>query len=242
MAVTLGGSSKLKWTGTAPLSAYPFSIFCWVKFATTSTVQCLGGIGKDGNTADGEGTIFAYGGIDQKLRAIIKISGGGQEALSASSMDTSWQPALAVFASATSRKIYYAAGAVGTDTSSASPVFANWDEIIVGERPSEDASYYLNGDIAEFTLWSADMSSHWATLQGDNKPELVNGGANLVEHWKLETAGDYTGTVSRTLSATGSVSTGSTHPITRSGGSSTTPPQSALQPFISQAAGRASYY
>ena len=223
MAVTLGGSSKLKWTGSSPISAYPFSLFCWVKFATTSAIQVLMGVGKDGNTADGEGTIFAYGSAGQKVLCNMKVSGGAQYASSVLDMDTAWQPALAVFESATSRKIFYGASSTaGTDSVSITPIFANWDEITIGERPAEDANFYLNADIAEAALWSADMSAYWATLQGDNKPELVNGGANLVEHWKLETAGDYTGTVSRTLSATGSVSTGSTHPITRSGGSSTT--------------------
>ena len=225
MSITLGGSSKLKWTGSSPISAYPFSLFCWVKFATTSAIQVLMGVGIDGNTADGEATIFAYGGAGQKVLCNMKVSGGAQYASSLDDMATTWQPALMVFASATSRKAYYGTNSTaGTDSVSITPVFANWTEITVGERPAEDASFYLNGDIAEVAIWSADMSSYWSTLQGDNKPELVNGGANLVEHWKLETSGDYTGSVSRTLTATGSVSTGATHPITRTGGGSSSVP------------------
>lgn len=220
MSVTLGGSSKLKWTGASPISAYPFSLFCWVKFATTSAIQVLMGVGKDGNTADGEGTIFAYGSAGQKVLCNMKVSGGAQYASSVLDMDTAWQPALAVFESATSRRIFYGASATaGTDSVSITPIFANWDEIIIGERPAEDGSFYLNADIAEAALWSADMSAHWATLQGGALPEGVNGGANLVEHWSLETAGSYTGTVSRTLTATGTPTQAATHPISRGGGS-----------------------
>ncbi len=224
MSVTLGGSSKLVWTGTNPISTYPISLFCWVKFASTSALQSVMGYGDNGNTgSNGTMEVMAYGGIDQKVYGRVKVGGGGVGPASLDSMSTSWQPCLVVYETSSNRYTYYGANAsAGSEVSVASsPILSGFTKITLGERPDQDALYYLNGDIAEFAIWSADMRTHWSTLQGDNKPELVNSGTGLVEHWKLETSGDYTGTVSRTLTATGTVTTGATHPITRGGGSST---------------------
>lgn len=240
MAITLNGTSQyLMWTGTNPIASYPWSIFMWVKFAHLTDTHILGGYGQDGSSgSDGESTIQADAAGTGKVGAMSRVGGGNSFAASVDSAVTTWQPVLAVFTANSgtgARKSYYgASSSAGTDAGSITIIPANFTKILIGRR-TQDTAAMLAGDVAEFAIWDADMSSHWATLQGGALPESVNGGANLIEHWSLETAGSYAGTVSRTLTATGTPTQAATHPIAR--GALTLPSAQGSYSLTGQSAG-----
>ena len=210
MSVAFNGtSSLLSWAGEL-VGAYPCSIFCWIKPASASVNQMVLGSGDFGGTR--EIAIYAEGAGTGKVK-VFSNAGGSTSGESTTGVQTSWQPALAVFASATNRKIYYAAGAVVTDSNSSDPFDVAHDRFCIGERPIS-ATLRYTGDVAEVAMWSSALSqTDFNSLAGGALPETVQSGT-LVEAWKLESATDLTGVNGRTLTAT-SVTNGVTHPITR---------------------------
>lgn len=208
-----GSTSKLQWNGGPSLS-YPITIFAWLKPDSASTNGMAVGFGDSpgGNEID-----LYVEGTTNKVKA---FSSGTLTAAadSTTAPQTSWQPAMAVFTSTTSRTIYYAGGAAVTDTTSNTVNLASFNRLVVGTRGRTD-SIYFDGLIAEVAVWSGGTalgSTEFTSLSGGAFPETVATGT-LWEHWKLEDASDLVGTVSRTLTAT-SATNGATHPFSRSGG------------------------
>lgn len=205
-----GSTSKLVWSGDIGASQYPCTLFCWVKHATSATSGAVCGFGSTSN-GNYEEMIFSSG---TKVRVYYRTSSGASSyADSTTAEQTTWQPAMAVYETATSRKIYYSSGAVVADTASAGSAVAP-DRFVVGTRPTSDSLYFA-GEIAEVAVWSSALTQgDFDSMAAGAKPETISAGT-LLECWPLETTSDLAGTVSRTLTAT-SVSAGGTHPIDRS--------------------------
>ncbi len=223
MSVAFNGtSSLLSWAGEL-VGTYPCSIFCWIKPTSASVNQMVLGSGDFGGTR--EIAIYAEGSTTGKVK-VFSNAGGSTSAASTTSVQTTWQPALAVFASATNRKIYYAGGAVVTDSASSDPFDVAHDRFVIGERPIS-ATLRYTGDVAEVAMWSSALSqTDFDSLAGGALPETIQSGT-LVEAWKLETAADLTGTNGRTFTAT-SVTDGATHPISRASGNTIAVPAGTL--------------
>ena len=212
-----GTTDKLSWTGQL-LSAYPYTVFCWIKPSATGTSEIAVDIGKNDLT-EGAARIY-YSASGPEIRS--SIISGSTSYICSTAVDadpSNWQPVMMICTSATDRRIYYKTTSfTGTETTNITPSFASTNRVVVGVA-MDGSSLPWAGDIAELWVWSvARSSSDFTTLAGDTKPEVAFS-SNIVEGWTLSTGGaDQVGFVSRTLTATGT-STGATHPITRSGGS-----------------------
>jgi concanavalin A-like lectin/glucanase superfamily protein len=214
MALTFNGSTdKLSWTGQI-LTAYPFTMFGWAKPTSTSINQAVMAAGI--NTFAEEARM--YFGSGNTTRAAIVASSTSNIIDASNTPDTAnWRPFMFVCTSATSRDLYYSTGLVTHDSVNVTPNFASFNRFVVGAL-SDGSTFRFAGDIAEIALWSSALSgANFTTLSGDVQPETVASGT-LIESWSLLTAGaSQVGTVSRTLTATGTTQA-ATHPITRTGG------------------------
>lgn len=213
-----GTSSKLTWAGAA-VAELPFTLFCWIKPTSASASGMVFGAGDFGGAQ--ELAVYADGaGAGSKVKALSN-AGGSVAAASTTPLSTAWQPAMAVFTSATSRKIYYANGAVVSDTSSNALTFSGFDRIVVGCRPITDTVWF-NGLIAEAACWSSALTqADFDALAAGAFPETIATGS-LIDSWSLETqSATQVGTVSRTLTANNTTQ-GATHPISRSLGDTIT--------------------
>lgn len=115
MSISFNGtSSKLVWSGAA-VSAFPVTLFCWIKPASATTSHMALGVGYFGGTQELD--IFADGGNNVKA---FTNAGGSTFVASTTGIQTTWQPAMAVFTSATSRTIYYADGSAVTSATPSS--------------------------------------------------------------------------------------------------------------------------
>lgn len=235
MSISFNGtSSKLTRTGN-PLSALSVTIFCWIKPTSSSTSYMVGGIGDLTTTATDELMIYADGaGAGSKVKAISRDS-ASTAAASTTAIATSWQPAMAVFTSTTSRTIYYAGGAAVTDTAFNNPSFTNIDRIVVGVRGISDTLWF-SGEIAHFALWSSALTQgNFDSLAAGAVPDTISSGT-LVDYWSLATqAATQTGVNGLVLTAS-NTSQGSTDPSV--GSTRSFVPRSV----ISQAVRRASTY
>ena len=199
-----GSSSKLEWAG-ALASAFPFTIFGWVKPTSASTSHMAFGSGSSGF----ELAAFLDGA--NKAKAFTN-AGGSTFAASANALTTIWQPVMCVFTSAGARTIYYGNGAPVTDTTTNAAFSSAHTRFVVGTRPQGDALWF-NGDIAHVAAWSAALTqTDFNALAGGAAPNTV-ASASLIEYWSLATqAATQTGTKGRALAAT-NTSQASTDPL-----------------------------
>jgi hypothetical protein len=203
MSVDLAGAgpSKLQLGPTTLGLSYPFAIFVWMLPDNTSTNMMVAGVGDDGGAA--EAMIYAEGAASGKVRAFTREPSTGPN--STTSIAAAWTPALAVFTSASSRTIYYGAGASVTDTATLTDnVPALVDRIVVGVRGIDDNSLPYSGLVAHFAIWSGGTalgSTEWAALAGGALPSSVSSGT-LYDYWALTTAtATHTGVNGRVLTA-----------------------------------------
>lgn len=217
MSIAFNGTdSKLQLNSISPALSFPVSIFCWIKPTSTSVNQFAVGVGN--SAGNEELMIYVEGAGSGKVRA-FQTGTAGAAANSTTSISTAWTPALAIFTSASSRTIYYGAGAAVTETTDTSPAnLSNLNKIGLGMR-TKNESFWFAGDIAEFAIWSGGTAlgaTEWASLSGGAVPSTVSN-STLYDYWELRTdAATQTGTNGRVLTKT-NTSQGATHPIGATG-------------------------
>lgn len=220
MSISFNGTnSQLTLASGISGLSYPISILVWVKPTSTTVNQMVGGFGNFGGNE--ELVLYASGADDGKMRA-QQVGGSGAAAVSTSSLSTSWTPALAVFTSATSRTIYYGAGAAVTNTTDISPAnLSNINRVGLGNRTRND-TFWFAGDLAEFAVWSGGTAlgqTQFDALAAGAVPNTVSSGT-LWDYWELRTdASTQTGVNGRVLTKT-NTSQGADHPIGGGGGGS----------------------
>ena len=221
MSASFNGSSSRFYNNTdlpAEVSGYPFAIFAWIKPTSASTSYMVAGAG-DFSGGNDEFMMYADGAGTGKLRAFARGS-GSNAADSASSIVTTWQPALVVFTSTTSRTAYYAGGASGSDTNSQAPSFAALDRVTVGVRGITNSLYFA-GLIAHVAMWQGTVpnSSDWTSLAAGATPSDI-AAAGLIDYWALTSTqgSNQTGSVNGYVLTADSISDSADNPTLSGGG------------------------
>lgn len=217
MALTFDGtSSKLEYiAGAAIISAFPVSIFAWIKPTSAALTKAgyVGGMG-DGSSVSGLEPILAGNDTNDPFYGSSRASSTAvyDAAVPSAASAGVWTPCLVVYTSSTLRKAYFGAGTPDEGTTNNAPTIANMWRINVGVRPSTGNTVYFDGDIAEFAIWSSALSdANWTTLSGGAVPSGVDSGS-LLDYWSLTTqASTHTGVNGIVLTAT-STSQASDHP------------------------------
>lgn len=242
MALAFDGTGYLH-CSTRPVSGFPFSKLIWTSWNGTGSDHQMWFNQCQSNADRYVGAFFVDTHTD--IRAVVRNPGDSFFA----NRNSGTQPNnsamhlwVGVFTSATSRRIWYAGTAPEADTSTCTDDITNHDRVVVG------ATYYNSGSAQQFTRGSLAEAHFFnvaldatavGLLAAGAKPEETSG---WVDGWTLEsTSGLVSLGGTRTLTLVGGVTnSGFTHPVSRSGGGSS----SLLLPSrqISQAAGRASYY
>lgn len=204
-----GTSSKLE-LASAVVTAYPFTIFGWIKPNSASTgfggLVSMGASG--GTTYVGA---FDFGSVNGKITARTRGSSSADANSTTGIITASWQPFMAVFTSASSRTIYYASGASVTNVATENPTLGSLNRLRLGVFPTAESSFF-NGEMAEVAIWTAALgASEWDALKAGAVPATVLPGA-LLDYWALfSSAATQTGFNGRVLTAT-NTSSAATHP------------------------------
>jgi hypothetical protein len=214
MSLTFNGSTSNLQFANKLITAYPFSMFAWVKPRTLNTDSFVFSQGSADKAEEFDMYNNAAGA--GKLRSYVAHGGGvGVIINSTSSMATTWQPALIVHNSATSCDVYYAGGAKVSGDTGKAPTFSLMTKFMIGARAG-DASFAHDGEIAEVALWSSALAqADFDLLAAGSYPETVQA-ASLIDSWPLQTqASTHTGTKGTVLTNGASTTQGATHPFTR---------------------------
>lgn len=197
------GGSYLS-AASVPITAYPFSFACWAKPVDATNLGPLLAFSRDTNTAE-----FVFVGFYLDAVYIFHGSSGPAVAVAGSaSTDGAWQHVAAVFASATSRKLFRN-GVVTTDTSNiAFPT--SLDHFYVGCE-YRAARYTFEGDIAEEAVWNVALTDGEVQKMARSwSPELTRPDA-LVQYGRCKrdaaTEVDLIGTTDLTRSGTTATAT-----------------------------------
>ncbi len=211
MALAFNGtSSKAVRSGTIA-SAYPFTLFCWMKPASSSTNYHVMGTGDFGGAA--MLGILASGADTGKVRAFSRDDGGGSVyPESTTSISTAWTPVMVVFTSSTSRTVYYGAGAAVTDTNANAPTLSGFDRFVVGLSSLADNTFF-SGDIAHPAVWTSALTQgNFDSLAAGAVPNTIASGS-LWDYWSFNAAGaSATGVNGNVLTFT-SLSVAATDPL-----------------------------
>lgn len=222
MAISFNGSSsKLQLSAnllTGTKYSNQHSLFAWIK-PTSATANYM--VGGAGDTAEMEEFgIYAEGAVTGKVKGFNKEAGGTTSVESTTAVSTAWQPVLITWTSTAlgvfDHRIYYAGGAVVSNTSSAAQFDPTaMDRFVIGVRMMDDTLWF-NGEIAEVALWSSVLTQgNFDSLAGGALPESIASGS-LIDAWTLRTNGNQTGVKANVLTAS-NTSQGGAHPISRGG-------------------------
>lgn len=211
--IALNGTTQYLELSSAVVTAYPFSLVIW---ANTTTNQNSFPLTQCQSNADRAAFIFFdTNGITQY--ASLRNPGNTDSAsIGGAQSSSSLKLALAVFTSASSRKIYFDSSTGGTSTVSMTDDVSNYDRVTIGglHYNSSAASFLHAGVVAEAHIFNTALTSSDFTTLLTTPAENVAGwvdGWTLADNTTLTSIGG-----SRTLTAVGSPSNGAaTLPYTR---------------------------
>jgi hypothetical protein len=219
MSVDFNGTNAKLQLGPTTLTglSYPVTEFIWFLPDSVSTNYMVAGIGQDGGSD--ELMIYAEGAGTGKVKAFARDSGTNSSAASTSSIAASWECAMCVHTSASSRSVYYRAGAVVTDTATVLSSLASLDRVVVGVRGKDETLWY-SGLAAHYAIWSGGTAlgqTQFDALAAGAVPSSVSSGT-LWDYWALASnAATHTGTNGRVLTSFGGTTTGASDPPVSSG-------------------------
>lgn len=180
--LTLDASIGQHFKMTAPVTTTAMSLACWVyptSNITSSPISIL-------DTGDG----FVYHAIYLIASGAVRAQSGVNPtaAFAATSSNwtlNAWNHLLAVFNSATDRRIYLNGGSKGTDATSKSP--ASLDTLSVGSSSTGVATFaygaFFTGQLKEAAVWNVSLTDADATsLNGGASPSSIAG-----LQWQLST-------------------------------------------------------
>jgi hypothetical protein len=203
MSVDFNGTNAKLQLGPTTLTglSYPVTEFIWFLPDSVSTNYMVAGIGQDGGSD--ELMIYAEGAGTGKVKAFARDSGTNSSAASTSSIAASWECAMCVHTSASSRSVYYRAGAVVTDTATVLSSLASLDRVVVGVRGKDETLWY-SGLAAHYAIWTGGTAlgqAQFDALAAGAVPSSVSSGT-LWDYWALTTAtATHTGVNGRVLTA-----------------------------------------
>jgi hypothetical protein len=124
---------------------------------------------------------------DDPIRCVFRSDVGDLEIVDSTSGAggvSAWYHACCVFASTTSRSVYFDGGSKATGTDNV-PEPAGIDTTTIGAIQTSTVGGYFDGSIAEAAVWSAALTdAEVATLAEGYSPLLVRPGS-LVAYWPL---------------------------------------------------------
>lgn len=161
---------------TTPITTYPVTISGWFFPYSTNAIQVIAFIGDSGTSTR---RFLLYYSTARTLVAdtIPNTGGSANAATSTTTANTNaWHHALAVFDSATSRRVYL--NGAGSATNTTSTTTSGLTTFAVGARNNLGTwGISFNGVLAEVAVWTNALSaSAIAELAGGASPEIVSPG------------------------------------------------------------------
>lgn len=169
--------------------AEPFTVACWSRLAST-TVADRGLMSLANAAANQRHLLYWWNDAPNQRIAMFSSSGvGGDQANSAViSNDTNYHHIAGVVAATNSRTTYFDGTAGTTNTSNITGITGLAQYVIGGYYPNGSfvAGFYMDGDIAECTIWNVALTQAEITaLSKRAHPWLVRPAA-LVSHYMLD--------------------------------------------------------
>lgn len=173
-------SQYLRYAG-AVLSGPPFTVSAWVYPANYTAARTIFWLGVDatGNQAHVMMVSVNTGTITVRSRNTTS-----RNAVTSTSVTlNAWNHACGVWAATNDRRAFLNGGGKGTDTSSVTD--ATWTGTEIGRLGGSGAAAYMDGRIAEVSVWNADLSDAEVAALGAGASPLQIRRGSLVAYWPL---------------------------------------------------------
>ena len=184
MALDFNGSTQgtTRASGALGMTAFPVTMACWFNpdVAPGGDITLMG---MTDNAVD-EALLLNFDSAGtSKLRALSRSGSSGAESVHGSAVsNTTWQHACAVWASATSRQVYFNANASTANTTSRAFPTGTL-RFGLGCRAQTANDQFFNGKIAEAAVWNATLTAaEIASLAKGVSPLMIRP-ASLIGYW-----------------------------------------------------------
>lgn len=212
-AINFVAASTQRLTGSAPVTAAPFSVCMWAR--PTQVTADVGILTISDTGGNSNYFLMQENGLtagDPVRWEQQSTADGTDNATSTTGFTVNtWAMVCAVVASTTSRKVYINGGSSATNTQTNTP--GSIDTIAVGARNRSTVDRYFSGDIAEVAIWDVALSdTDVSDLYTNTYAATCIAPDDLIRYWPLASNSDLTDAVaSQTLTAAGSPAS-ATHP------------------------------
>lgn len=185
MGALFNGTSQYLENPTTPIAAYPFTIACWCYVAALGTSSRVWQIA-DTATANERWAVSPQDGGATPWRFASRAGGVNVNADTATAVVTgAWSFLVARGISATNRRlaVLNPNGSVSHAQNTTSSTPSGLDIMTVGAgRDSAAATGFLNGTVAELTIWNVDIQSDGGQMNEDMLRQLAYGGPFSLTH------------------------------------------------------------
>lgn len=159
MARDFDGTADYLEATSAPATALPVTLVCWMRTDQTTTSSVALCVGTNGG--NGRVQVVYQGAVanDPVAAQSISSDASGVEGVSGVTPGTAWFHAAAVFTSTTSRRAFVNGVGGTTNTTSNDPGASGWNRTLVGaRRNSTSIGAYYDGAIAEAAIYNVALS------------------------------------------------------------------------------------
>lgn len=146
-------ASSMQAAVAAPISAYPFTVSCWVKLSVTNTIQTIWCVQTNASTGLGRLMLYDAGSSGFSGTLLLDAGGAANRVTGPNLMPNTWYHIAATAADASTRVLFVAGSPVGTNTVAESSALQP-QALNIGARYSSGWGAFADAIIAEVAVWS----------------------------------------------------------------------------------------
>lgn len=183
MARDFDGSADYLLYSGVPVSAYPFSLACWVYADDVSTSPFFFQFGDSASATTRAGLNFDSAG---KLGAQVSSPSGTRSWYTTAGASTGvWVHCAGTFTNSSTCLSYLDGVSTGAYLGTASPAFPTLNRTSIAVMPRASLSNYLNGRVAEAAIWNTTLSQDEVSMLAAGYSPLLVSPQSLVAYWPL---------------------------------------------------------
>lgn len=183
MARTCNTTSFFDNTAASPISAYPFTMACWVRSTSATAAQIAMAL-QDKDTGNNYHQLAIRGDVGGDLVECISRNTTQVQAQTSSGYTANvWHHIAGVWSASNARAAFIDGGSKGTNTSNVT--FASQDSVSVGHAGDSTPGNNIIGQVAEAGIWNVALTDNEIAMLAAGVSPLHVRPSGLVRYWPL---------------------------------------------------------
>ena len=184
MARDFNGTSDKLSVAVAVVSGYPWTFAGWGNIDNATTSGCIVAVGDTAAGSNAWQLYFAGEDAGDPIRVQSRAASVNQFSTTTTGFTAgAWTYLTGVGASSTSRTVYINGGSSGSNTNSSVP--ASLDKTSIGVRGMSTDSNFLNGRIADCTIWNVGLTAAEVLMLANGMHPHAMRRTSLVGYWRV---------------------------------------------------------